>query len=207
LSLRDVLFCLSPLAKRLLPRPVLRALLLHVVGVNRRYEHLLEAPSRICMEREILPWVAEHCSRILFVGTASYTCHYERLFRPGQYTTLDFHPSTAVWGSTDHIVAPIQDINRHRPKGSFDAIVLNGVFGFGVDKVDDMRVVLKELHDSLRPDGFLVVGWNTDRHDDPEALGLYRPFFVRCPEEPWRERRRFAPETHVYDFYRRRPDQ
>jgi SAM-dependent methyltransferase len=196
---------LSPLAKRLLPRPLLRFLLLRVVGVNRRYEQLLEAPSRICMEREILPWLARHCSHVLFVGTASYTYHYERLFKPGQYTTIDLHPSTAVWGSRDHIVAPIQDINRHRPKASFDCIVLNGVFGFGVDQLEDMRVVLRQLYEAMRPDGFLVVGWNTDLHQDPQVLGLYEPDFVPNRDAPWIERRRFPPETHVYDFYRRRP--
>ena len=205
MPLQDAILRLSPLAKWLLPRPVLRFLLLHVVGVNRQYERLREVPSRLCLEREILPWVAAHFSRILFVGTASYTYHYEKLFRRGQYTTVDLHPSTAVWGARDHIVAPIQDINRHRPKGFFDCVVLNGVFGFGVDQADDMRVVLKELHDALQPDGFLVVGWNSDMHEDPEALSLYEPFFVRNQEAPWIGRRRFPAETHIYDFYRRRP--
>jgi len=205
LSRQNALFRLSPLARRLLPRPVLRFLLLQVMGVNRSYRQVLAAPSRLCLEREILPWLSARYARILFVGTASYTFHYERLFRRDQYTTIDLHPSTAVWGARDHIAAPIQDINRHRPKGSFDCVVLNGVFGFGVDKVDDMRAVLKELHDALQSDGFLVVGWNSDMHEDPEALSLYEPFFVRNQEAPWIGRRRFPAETHIYDFYRRRP--
>jgi SAM-dependent methyltransferase len=206
LPLRAVLFRLSPLARRLLPRPVLRFLLLRVLAVNRPYGELFEAPSRLCLEREILPWLAARFSRILFVGTASYTYHYERLFKPGQYTTIDRQPRVAVWGSRDHILAPVQDINRHRPKGSFDCVVLNGVLGFGIDTVDEMQVVFKELHDALRPGGFLLVGWNVDVLEDPEALGLYAPHFVRNREAPWTERRRFPPETHVYNFYRRRPD-
>lgn len=131
------------------------------------------------MEREILPWLAARCRRVLFVGAAPYTHHYERLFRPGQYTTIDVHSSTAVWGSRDHIVGPIQDINRRRPKGSFDGIVLNGVFGFGVDKIEDMSVVLKELHDALEPQGFLVVGRNTNLHDDPRGDGSL-PALIRA---------------------------
>jgi SAM-dependent methyltransferase len=198
---------MSPLARRLLPRPVLRFLLLRVLAVNRPYGELFEAPSRLCLEHEILPWLAARFSRILFVGTASYTYHYERLFKPGQYTTIDLQPRVAVWGAHDHIVAPVQDINRHRPEGSFDCVVLNGVLGFGINAVDDMRVALKELHDALRPDGLLLVGWNVDMHKDPEALGLYEQRFVPNREAPWTERRRFPPETHVYDFYRRRPDQ
>jgi SAM-dependent methyltransferase len=205
LRFRDILFTASPLARRLLPRPVLRFLHLRVLAVNRPYAELFEAPSRRCLEREILPWLAARFSRILFVGTASYTYHYERLFKRDQYTTIDRHPSAAVWGSHDHIVAAVQDINRHRRKGSFDCVVLNGVFGFGINAVEDMRIVLKELHDALRPDGFLLVGWNAGLHDDPEALGIYEPYFVRNRETPWVERRYFPPETHVYDFYRPRP--
>jgi SAM-dependent methyltransferase len=205
LPLRDILFTVSPVARRLLPLPVLRFLLLRVLAVNRPYEELFERPSRLCLEHEILPWLAARFSRILFVGTASYTYHYERLFKPGQYTTIDLHPRNTVWGSPDHIVAPIRDINRHRPKGSFDCIVLNGVLGFGIDTAEDMRAVLRELHDALRPGGFLLVGWNVGVLEDPETLGIYEPHFVRNSEAPWIERRLFPPETHVYDFYRRRP--
>jgi SAM-dependent methyltransferase len=203
----EAMFRFRALAKRLLPKPIQRLLLIHVLHVNRRYSRLLNAASRLCLQDEILPWVRDRYASVLFVGTAAYTYHYEELFRPGQYTTMDVESVTAVWGAANHIVAPVQDINRHRPKGAFDCIVLNGVFGFGVDTVEEMRVVLRELHAVLRPGGFLVVGWNTDRHADPHALGLYRGLFVANEEPPWTERRRFPPETHVYDFYRRCPAQ
>ncbi|SJZ47575.1 hypothetical protein SAMN02745126_01245 [Enhydrobacter aerosaccus] len=196
---------LSPLAKRVVPRPILRFLLLHVLGVNRPYAELGNLASRRCLEGEILPWVGARYANVLFVGAAPYTHHYEKLFRRGQYTTLDSHPSTAVWGAADHIRAPVQDINRHRRPGSFDCVILNGVFGFGVDTVTDQRAVIEALHQAMRPGAFLVVGWNTDRHGDPEALGLFEPFFERNAEAPWAKRRTFAGETHVYDFYRRRP--
>jgi hypothetical protein len=182
-----------------------RFLLLHALGVNRPYEgkNLFKKPSRVCLEQEILPWLAARFSRILFVGTASYTYHYERLFSHSQYTTIDWQPRSAVWGSHDHIVAPVQDINRFRPKGSFDCVVLSGVFGFGIDTPDDMRMVLKELHDALQPNGLLLVGWNVGMHEDPEALGIYSPLFVRNREAAFTERLRFPADTHVYDFYRR----
>jgi hypothetical protein len=68
-------------------------------------------------------------------------------------------------------------------------------------------LVLEELHeDALRPNGFLQVGWNTGLHAKPEALGLSSPFLVTNREAAWTERLRFWPETHVYNFYRRRSD-
>ncbi len=191
------------LAKRLLPKSVRRLLLLHAFHVNRRYARLLTAESRLCLQDEILPWMRDRFRSILFVGTASYTHHYEKLFRRGQYTTMDVEPAGSVWGAADHIVARVQDINLHRPKGSFDCIVLNGVFGFGVDEIEDMRVVVRELYLALRPGGFLLVGWNTNLHTDPEAAGVYDGLFMRSEEPPWTQRRHFPSETHVYDFYTR----
>lgn len=201
-ALKNVLSRFSPLAKRILPRWVLRFVLVRIFRANRPYD----LASRHCLEDEILPWLAERYGRILFVGTQSYTWHYAKRFRPRQYTTIDRDPETAVWGARDHIVAAIEEIGRHRPQGFFDCVILNGVFGFGVDDAGHMRMVIKALHGALRPGGFLVVGWNTDRHADPVMLGVYDPCFTASNEEPWVQRRRFPPETHVYDFYVRRPD-
>ena len=193
-------------ARRLLPKGMQRSLLL-AHGANRPYAHLPTLASRQCLATEILPWLRDRCGSILFVGTASYTWQYETLFRPDRYTTLDIAPGVAVWGATRHIVAPVQDLTRHRPEGFFDGVVLNGVLGFGLDTPQEMRRAFEELHRALPAGGLLVVGWNTDRHEDPEALGLYDGRFARLLETPWAERRQFPPETHVYDVYRRLPDQ
>lgn len=206
LSAKSVLLRGAPLARKILPRWAQRFLLLHMLGVNRPYARLRAVASRLCLERELLPWIAQRYRHVLFVGTSSYTFHYEDLFRRDQYTTIEVQPRGAAWGAADHIVAPIEEIGRHRPDGSFDSIILNGVFGFGVDQPDHKRRVIAALHRALAPGGLLLVGWNTDLHDDPAPLLL--PYFAPAGEEPCSERRAFAPdETHVYDFYTRRPDQ
>ncbi|MFI5001695.1 MAG: class I SAM-dependent methyltransferase, partial [Reyranellales bacterium] len=158
-ALSRLYFTLSPVARRVLPKSVLRFLLLHVLDVNRPYREILGNPGRLFMERDLLPWLRQNYSRILFVGTASYAWHYEKLFRqdPEQYTTLDSQPGAAVWGAPTHIVARIEDIGRHRPGEFFDCIVFNGVFGFGIDSPDDMRRAVKAMHDALRPGGLLIV--------------------------------------------------
>ena len=183
-------------ARRLLPKQAQRSLLL-AYGVNRPYLHLPDLASRRCLQAELMPWLRERCRSLLFVGTASYTWQYESLFPPERYATLDIAPAAAVWGAARHIVAPVQDLTRHCPPGTFDGVILNGVLGFGIDTPQEMRRAFEELHRALRPGGVLVVGWNTDRHEDPETLGVLDGF-VRIGE-----RRRFPPETHVYDVYRR----
>ena len=102
-------------------------------------------------------------------------------------------------------MAPIQEIAAHRPKGHFDCIVFNGVFGFGIDDLDSQRAAIKVLHDALAPGGLLLVGWNTNLTPDLEALGLFEPYFVDAEGLPWPHRTSFPlPETHVYDFYTQR---
>ena len=83
--------------------------------------------------------------------------------------------------------------------------MLNGVFGFGVDDVDAMRTTIEAIHGILDLDGLLVLGWNTSRHADPASLGVLEPFFSATPQSPWGPVRRFPSETHVYNFYTRRP--
>ena len=146
---------------------------------------------------------------VLFVGTGPYTWQFERLFRRSreQYTSIDPESATAVWGARNHFVAPVQDIGLYRPKGHFDCIVFNGVFGFGINDLDGQRAAIEVLHDALAPGGLLLVGWNTNLLPDLEALGLFSTHFTAAEGLPWPHRTLFAlPETHVYDFYTRRPD-
>ena len=187
-------------ARQLLPKEVQRSLL-SACGDNRPYAHLPGLASRQCLEAEILPWMRDRCRSILFVGTASYTWRYETLFPADRYTTLDIAAGAAVWGARHHIAAPVQDLSHHRQPGFFDGVILNGVLGFGIDTEQQMRRTFEELHRALAPGGLLVVGWNTDRHQDPEALDVYGDRFARVAEARWAERRGFPPETHVYDIY------
>ncbi|UYN93249.1 MAG: methyltransferase domain-containing protein [Enhydrobacter sp.] len=195
-----------PGLRSLLPKPVKRWILLRVLEVNRDYESFADLASRRFLEHDVLPWLRETCPRILFVGTGPYTVHYEKLFArtPHQYVTIDSDPAVAVWGARDHIVAQVQEIGRHRPDGHFDAVVLNGVFGFGVDDPPTMRAVAAALHAALRPGGRLVLGWNSDVHAAPEELGVLDEHFAPDRDSPWGFRRTFPGEFHVNDFYVRR---
>ena len=141
----------SKAVKKLLPKQVKRFILLNFLGVRRRYDHLRSHPSRRFLGSEILPWLSAHFERVLFVGTGPYTWQFERLFRRSRdhYTTVDPESATAVWGARNHFVAPVQEIGRYRPKGYFDCIVFNGVFGFGINDLDGQREAIKELHDAL----------------------------------------------------------
>jgi len=195
------------LARKLLPKQAKRFLLLYVLGGRGLKDHIRLRDSRVFLDDQLLPWIAKHYSRVLFVGTAPYSYQAENLFRRGSehYTTIDSEPTAATWGAANHIMAPIQEIGRHRPGAHFDCIVFNGVFGFGIDDLESQRATVKVLHEALAPGGLLLVGWNTNLTPDLEGLGLFEPYFVHADGLPWPHRTCFAlPETHVYDFYKKR---
>lgn len=205
-----------PNAKSLAPKPLHRFVLLRIVGMNDQYEHMLrENPERLFLQNDALPWVSASYKQILFVGTAVYTYHYEKLFAddPNRYTTIDRNPSAKVWGSKHHIVAPIEEVDRHRPPGFFDCVVLSGVVGhsvpehneYGPIELDDLRTILKALHRVLRPGGLLLVGWNLN--DMAQSLfqrGLLEPYFAPTDRTPWGARKEFPEDPHVFEFYERR---
>src|SRR5437867_648248 len=92
-----------PLLKRLVPRRIKRLLLVRIFGVGRGYQ---APPSRLWLEKEILPNLPTFgFTKILFVGTAPYTWHYERIVRRsgGEWVTAEANPSANVWGARRHI--------------------------------------------------------------------------------------------------------
>lgn len=206
-----------PKAKELVPRRLRRFVLLRIVDVNRGYEKLIRTdPSRLFLEHKILPWVRDNYRRVLFVGTAPYTFHYENLFKasPDDLTTIDKNPGAQVWGSRQHIVGPIQDVGQHRPPGFFDAVILNGILGYkipelddyGVFELDDMRNTMRVLHGVIRPGGMLVVGWKPgDLPKSPYDLGVMTPWFEPHAHPEWGKSQAFSGEVpHVYELYIRR---
>ena len=72
----------------------------------------------------------------LFVGCAPFTWHYEAIFPGRDYTTIDQDPRCRRYGATRHVVDKPKNLDRHVAPGSFDLIVCNGVFGWGLDERD-----------------------------------------------------------------------
>lgn len=204
-----------PGAKSLVPKSLHRFVLLKIVGVNEQYERMLrENPERLFLQNDALPWVRDNYKRVLFVGTASYTFQHEKLFadHPDRYTTIDRNPTNKVWGSRHHIVSPLEEIDRHRPSGFFDCVVLSGVLGYRVPQHndygpverEDLRKILLALGNVMRPGALLLVGWNLD--DMPHSvadIGLLEPLFAYASRTPWGRRKEFPQDPHVFEFYER----
>lgn len=166
-------------------------------------------PDRRLMAEAYIPALAQAGGRILWVGCRAYTAEdYPALERQGaELWTTDIDPDAARWGRRGrHRTGDVCLIDELFADLTFDAIVCNGVLGFGVDAPDLQRQALKAMAGILRPGGVLLLGWNTDKIDDPLHAGLTQPFFTPAPLAGQPSRVAFEDVTHVYDALIRTAD-
>ncbi|MCK0769995.1 class I SAM-dependent methyltransferase [Chromohalobacter canadensis] len=118
--------------------------------------------DRQLLEKVILPALAREVGvgHVLLVGCAWYTRDYPDLFPTSRVTTLDVDPAKSPFGAERHIVADMIALAAHLPPESLDAVVCNGVLGWGLDSPDDIETAFASAVACLRPGGHLLLGWN-----------------------------------------------
>ncbi len=172
-------------------------------------------PDRRLLRDIILPYYATHeFRRVLFVGTRFYTRRYERRFRRGAFRTIDADPRMAKHGSKDHIVDRIEALGAHVRNGSLDAIIMNGVIGWGVNSISALDAALDACLAALRPGGHLVLGVNellttTPHVAGARAMGSAQDGFDALRFAPLDAHQivvptPFAEREHTYSFWIRR---
>jgi hypothetical protein len=165
-------------------------------------------PDRVYMERELVPAIARKGNKVLFVGCQRYTRHYPALIeRTGRTEcwTIDIDPTVARWGAPGrHVIGGLQDAPDHWPPASFVTIVLNGVFGFGIDNARDQDEALRVCRFLLRSGGWLILGWNigNDASEvEPSRLSVLRQNFHPAAFQGLAMPQTFPGSTHVYESF------
>ncbi len=164
-------------------------------------------PDRRVMAESYVPALAAEGGCILWVGCREYTLDdYAALeSRGAEVWTTDIDPAAARWGREGrHRTGDVCEADRLFLDLTFDAVVCNGVLGYGVDSPDQQQRALKALAAILRPGGRLLLGWNTDKIADPVAAGLTDADFQAAPLGDQPTRVRFDAVSHVYDSLIRR---
>jgi hypothetical protein len=176
-----------------------RSVMPFLFNFNRYYS------DRQYMTKKILPALASSkLQRVLFVGCKEYTARYgKRLTRAGiDYWTTDIDPSAATWGEKGrHIVCDIAKIDEVCPAESFDAVLLNGVIGDGVDDESEMNRTLTAIACILRPNGTLLIGWDSlKKLPDPMEIETTAKYFRHESILPLPVRKTFSDTDKVYDW-------
>lgn len=192
----------APVAKRIVPRP-LRLWIKDVLNARR----VRRNPGRIALVNEILPAYARLGSRILWIGCRRYTKSYGRLLSAhgGECWTTDIEPSHQKWGEPGrHFTCDLLEIDRIQAPASFDTVLCNGVFGFGIDTPEMQLKALKAMSQVLKPGGRLLLGWNTERVADPTTMDFTNTAFAADDPTGHGPRREIPEAGYVYAFLRRR---
>jgi SAM-dependent methyltransferase len=190
------------IAKGLMPRPV-RLWAKDILNARR----VRSNPARIVLVQEILPVYAACGGRILWIGCRRYTRNYGPLLKRngGECWTVDIESSHAKWGETGrHFTLDLLSIDRLIAPASFDTVLCNGVLGFGVDTRPAQLAALMAMGSILKPGGRLLLGWNTDRVEDPLSFDFIQSAFVGDDLTGWGTRRAVPEAGYVYDFLRRK---
>jgi thymidylate kinase len=171
----------------------------------------LKGDDRRVLEQIIFPHVLldDAYQRILFVGCDWYTSGYNGRFeKTKSYWTIDIKPSHAKYGAKRHIIDSLQNLEQHFGAGTFDLILCNGVFGWGLDANADVEQAFQACHKCLRHGGVLVVGWDDIEEKRPfplqdcQSLRAFDPFVF--PPLGTAEYLTDTSFRHTYTFYSKR---
>jgi SAM-dependent methyltransferase len=188
-------------------RQAIAGMIGHVLGRERG----ALAEDRRILEEVIFAHYRRDASikTVLFVGCESYTAHYQqRHFASHDYRTLDPDPARSRFGARQHVVARLEQLQEHFPAGFFDLILCNGVYGWGLDRLEDCETALLQCEQCLAPGGHLLFGWNDVPKWDPAPLAAIRGLsrFSKYEFPPLGTSRYLTetPYRHTYSFYRKR---
>ena len=165
--------------------------------------------DRTILEKVILPYFDRTISvrKVLFVGCSAYTQRYKELFDDKEYWTIDPKHVKCKYGSDRHIIDSITNIGKHVVKNYFDVIIMNGVIGFGLNRVGDIEQAIDACYEALASEGILLVGWNDTASRTPidihaiRALSRFREYHFG-PLQACHYRTEGS-QRHTFSFYRK----
>ncbi|MFN3808167.1 class I SAM-dependent methyltransferase [Asticcacaulis sp.] len=172
-----------------------------------RSSEIHDLPDRRLMTQAYLPAFAALKGDLLFIGCRGYNRGYYRQLeeKGARAWTTDIDPRSARFGHRKrHRTGDICEAQTLFSDLQFDGVICNGVLGYGVNARDQQVRAIDALAAILKPGGHLLIGWNTDKIEDPIEAGLVEKDFIPAPFAGQDPRVTFAEVTHVYDHLVRR---
>lgn len=142
--------------------------------------------DRRVLEQVIIPFILSRLEprRVLDIGREAYEAFYNEFFTGRELWTIDRNPKHATFGSKNHIVDDVVNLRDHFAERHFDLVLMNGVFGWGLNHRPAVERAFAAIHAVLRPGGILVLGWNDTPDLTPtpleqvQALRAFSPHFL-----------------------------
>ncbi len=162
--------------------------------------------DRDILERIIFPYVLVRFNpkKILDIGREDYQWFYNKFFIGRELWTIDIDPERQEFGAHNHIVDDVANLKKHFKDNYFDFIIMNGVFGWGLNDKEAIEKTFAAIYDILAPGGIFVFGWNDVEDLTPvpikniKALQRFKYFYFK----PLKSNTFKAKNgKHTYNFY------
>lgn len=139
----------------------------HVTAARPTYE------DRNVLEQIIIPFVLSRFEpeTVLDVGREPYEAFYNEFFVGRELWTMDRDADRARFGAANHIIDDAASVRDHFPEDCFDFVLMNGVFGWGLNERGPIERAFAAIHTVLSPRGVFVLGWNDTPDLVPIPLG------------------------------------
>jgi SAM-dependent methyltransferase len=124
--------------------------------------------DRRVLEQIIIPFILSRFDpqTVLDVGREPYEAFYNEFFVGRELWTMDWDATRAKFGAANHIVDDAAHLRRYFPAGHFAFVLMNGVFGWGLNQRPAIEQAFAAVHAVLKPGGIFVLGWN----DTPDLV-------------------------------------
>jgi len=145
--------------------------------INKHIDYKREKyDDRNVLESIIFPYVLAKYDpeNILDIGREDYQSFYNEFFANRNLKTIDMNPDHAEFGAegTNHVIDNATSLKEHYLDESFDFILMNGVYGWGLDKEEDIQKCFSAIYDILNTNGVLIVGYNDEIFPFDEIDGI-----------------------------------
>lgn len=120
--------------------------------------------DRDVLERIIFPYILSHHNpkTILDIGREDYQLFYNDFFKGRNLWTIDKDAKHQKFGAKNHIVDDVATLKKYFQNNYFDFILMNGVFGWGLNNEKKIQKTFTAIYDILKPQGIFILGWNDD---------------------------------------------
>lgn len=131
---------------------------------------LFKTTDREYLEKTIFTDINEKLKPryVLSIGVYWYTVLYNLYFRDSLFLSIDIDQNKSKFAQNNfHLNCSIQDLNKIVPKSSIDLILMNGVYGYGINTTYELQNTLQTLSNFLSKNGLVVLGYNDVKNRNP----------------------------------------
>lgn len=163
--------------------------------------------DRNVLEQIIFPFILAYLEpkKILDIGREDYQNFYNYFFEGRELWTLDYDPKRKEFGAENHITDDAANVADHFKQNYFDFILMNGVFGWGLNDPEKIEKALSGIYNILKPGGIFILGWNDIKDLTPVPLPKIKSLkkFEKFPFNPLDDKTDFKSINgeHTYSFF------